>query len=184
MKAGYALRMTALAFELMVLTASRGCEIRGMTWAEVDLEAAVWEIPAGRMKARRPHRVPLPAQALAILRRVRHTPNPDDDSVYGTVEITEGHVFRTTKGKPLSERAIGGRCKKDNIDASAHGFRTSFRSWAKAEHGARFEAIELCLAHSVGTSTVQAYDREDLLEERRGILQSWADYVSPSTSPF
>ena len=55
--------------------------------------------------------------------------------------------------------------------------RTSFRGWAKAEYGARFEAIELALAHAIGTSVTQAYDREDLLEERRGMMQAWADYV-------
>ena len=71
------------------------------------------------------------------------------------------------------------RCEKDNIGATPHGFRTSFRSWAKAEYGARFEAIELCLAHSVGTSVTQAYDREDLLAERSGIMQAWADYLNP-----
>ena len=181
---GYAMRVTALAFEFLILTAARTSEVRGMVWSEVDLDAAVWKIPSERMKGKRAHRVPLSAQAMAILRQVRHIPNPDGDSVFGTIEATEGHVFRMPTGKPLSENALLDRCEKDNIDATPHGMRTSFRGFAKAEHGARFEAIELALAHTIGTSVTQAYDREDLLAERAELMQSWADYVSPSASPF
>ena len=85
-------------------------------------------------------------------------------------------------GKPLSENALLDRCEKDNIGATPHGFRSSFRGFAKAEYGARFEAIELALAHAIGTSVTQAYDREDLLEERRAMMQAWADYLAPA--PF
>ena len=178
---GYALRVTGLAFEFLILTAARTSEIRGMVWAEVDLENAIWEIPADRMKAKRSHRVPLSNQAMVILRQVRHIPDPDadDDSIFQLVEVTDGHVFRMPTGKPLSENSLLDRCEKDRIGATPHGFRTSFRGWAKAEYGARFEAIELALAHSIGTSVTQAYDREDLLEERREIMQAWASFLDP-----
>ena len=178
---GYALRVTGLAFEFLILTAARTSEIRGMVWAEVDLENAIWEIPADRMKAKRSHRVPLSAQAVAILRQCRYIPDPDadDDSIFQVVEVTDGHVFRMPTGKPLSENSLLDRCEKDRIGATPHGFRTSFRGWAKAEYGARFEAIELALAHSIGTSVTQAYDREDLLEERREIMQAWASFLDP-----
>ncbi len=178
-KFGYAMRVTALAFEFLVLTAARSGEVRFADWSEIDLSAGVWEIPAERMKAKRAHRIPLSEQAIAILRQVRWIPDPDEDSLYPLMEVKTGPVFRMSNGKTLSENALLDRCEKDNIGATPHGFRTSFRSWAKAEYGARFEAIELCLAHSVGTSVTQAYDREDLLEERRGIMQSWADYLDP-----
>ena len=178
---GYALRVTGLAFEFLILTAARTSEIRGMVWAEVDLENAIWEIPADRMKAKRSHRVPLSNQAMVILRQVRHIPDPDaaDDSIFQLVEVTDGRVFRMPTGKPLSENSLLDRCEKDRIGATPHGFRTSFRGWAKAEYGARFEAIELALAHSIGTSVTQAYDREDLLEERREIMQAWASFLDP-----
>ena len=178
---GYALRVTGLAFEFLILTAARTSEIRGMVWAEVDLENAIWEIPADRMKAKRSHRVPLSNQAMVILRQVRHIPDPDaaDDSIFQLVEVTDGHVFRMPTGKPLSENSLLDRCEKDRIGATPHGFRTSFRGWAKAEYGARFEAIELALPHSIGTSVTQAYDREDLLEERREIMQAWASFLDP-----
>ena len=180
-KFGYAMRVTALAFEFLVLTAARSGEVRFADWSEIDLSAGVWEIPAERMKGKRAHRIPLSEQAIAILRQVRWIPDPDadEDSLYPLMEVKEGPVFRMPNGKPLSENALLDRCEKDNIGATPHGFRTSFRSWAKAEYGARFEAIELCLAHSVGTSVTQAYDREDLLEERRQLMQGWADYLNP-----
>ena len=178
---GYAKRVTALAFEFLVMTAGRSGEVRFADWSELDLDAGVWEIPAARMKARRAHRIPLSEQAIAILRQVRWIPDPDadEDSLYPLMEVKTGPVFRMPNGKTLSENALLDRCEKDNIGATPHGFRTSFRSWAKAEYGARFEAIELCLAHSVGTSVTQAYDREDLLAERSGIMQAWADYLNP-----
>ena len=118
---------------------------------------------------------------MVILRQVRHIPDPDaaDDSIFQVVEVTDGHVFRMPTGKPLSENSLSDRCEKDRIGATPHGFRTSFRGWAKAEYGARFEAIELALAHSIGTSVTQAYDREDLLEERREIMQAWASFLDP-----
>ena len=180
---GYALRQTAAAFEFLVLTAARTGEVRYADWSEIDIDAGVWEIPAERMKGKRSHRVPLSSQAIAILRQVRWIPDPDaaDDSMFTTKEVKSGLIFTMPKtGKPLSENALLDRCEKDNIGATPHGFRTSFRSWAKAEYGARFEAIELCLAHSVGTSVTQAYDREDLLAERSVIMQAWADYLNPS----
>ena len=183
-KFGYAMRVTALAFEFLVLTAARSGEVRFADWSEIDLSAGVWEIPAERMKGKRAHRIPLSEQAIAILRQVRWIPDPDaaEDSLYPLMEVKTGPVFRMPNGKTLSENALLDRCEKDNIGATPHGFRTSFRSWAKAEYGARFEAIELCLAHSVGTSVTQAYDREDLLQERRAMMQAWADYLDPA--PF
>jgi integrase len=181
---GYALRVTGLAFEFLILTAARTSEVRGMVWAEVDLENAIWEIPEDRMKAKRSHRVPLSDQAMAILRQVRYIPDPDadDDSIFQLLEVTEGRVFRMPTGKPLSENALLDRCEKDKIGATPHGFRTSFRGWAKAEYKGRWEAIELSLAHAVGTSVTQAYDRDDLLEERAAMMQAWADYLDPA--PF
>ena len=178
---GYAMRVTALAFEFLILTAARTSEVRGMTWDEVDLENVVWEIPAERMKGKRAHRVPLSDQAMTILRQVRWIPDPDadDDSIFNLLEVNDGHVFRMPTGKPLSENALLDRCEKDNIGATPHGFRTSFRDFSKAEYGARFEAIELALAHTIGTSVTQAYDRDDLLAERRELMEAWSDYLNP-----
>ena len=181
---GYALRVTQLAFEFLILTAARTKEVRFMTWAEIDLDAAVWEIPAERMKARRAHRVPLSDQAVAILRQVRYLPNPDtdDDDIYQTIEATSGYVFRMPNGKTLSENAFLNRARKDNLGCVPHGFRSSFRDWAREVYGGTWEGIELSLAHAVGTSVSQAYFRTDLIEERRPMMAAWADYLDPA--PF
>ena len=183
---GYALRITQSAFEFLILTAARTDEVRFATWDEIDLDAATWTIPASRMKAKRCHTVPLSEQAMAILRSLRHVPDPDaePDSIFTLKEVTEGYIFTMPSGKTLSENALLDRCRKEELDCTPHGFRTSFRDWAKAEYRARFEAIELALAHAVGTSVTQAYDRDTLVEERAAIMQAWADYVSPDMSPF
>ena len=181
---GYALRVTQLAFEFLILTAARTGEVRFATWDEIDLDAATWTIPASRMKAKRCHTVPLSDQAMAILRSLRHVPDPDaePDSIFTLKEVTEGYIFTMPNGKRLSENALLDRCRKEDLDCTPHGFRSSFRDWAKAEYRARFEAIELALAHNVGTSVTQAYDRDTLVQERRAMMQQWGDYLDPA--PF
>ena len=181
---GYAMRVTALAFEFLVLTAARPCEVRFAEWSEIDLRAGIWTIPAAKMKAKRDHVVPLSSQAVQVLQSLRYAPDPDagDDDLYQLIERTDGYIFTMPTGKTLSENALLDRCRKEGLDCTPHGFRTSFRSWAKAEYRARFEAIELALAHAVGTSVTQAYDRDTLVEERRAMMQAWADYLNPA--PF
>ena len=180
---GYGTAVVTLAFEFLVLTAARTSEVRFMTWAEVDLENRIWEIPAERMKSAKSHRVPLSDQAMAVLWAMRRVsvpiPDASDDDVHTHQhrEVTSGYVFTKRNGKTLSENAFIVRCKNTGIPADPHGFRTSFRGYAKSELKARFEAIELCLAHSVGNTVTQAYDREDLLDERRPMMQAWADYI-------
>lgn len=177
---GYALRVTQLAFEFLIFTVARTSEVRHTTWDEIDLANAVWEIPAERMKARRSHRVPLSTQAVSILRALKHQPAPDaaDADHYQLVEAT-GYVFRMPSGKTLSENAFLNRARKDELGCVPHGFRASFMGWAQLCSGARFEAIELSLAHTVGTSVQRAYERLDYLEERRELLQAWGDYLDP-----
>ena len=184
---GYAMRETQDAFEFLVLTAARSGDVRHMTWEEVDLGARVWTIPAERMKARREHQVPLSEQALAILRRHRFAPDrdADPDSMFTLKEIKTGYVFRRPQnGGPLSENAFSDRAKKDSLGCVPHGFRTSWRVWAREVYKGEWEAIEMSLAHSVGTSVTQAYFRTHLLGERAPMMQAWADYVLPSESPF
>ena len=155
---------TKLAFRFMVLTAARSGEVRGATWEEIDLERATWTIPAGRMKARREHRIPLSDAALEVLSRARR------DSSY---------LFPNdqTPDKPLSDNALTYMLRRLDIRAVAHGFRSSFRDWAAEESDANFAVMELALAHGVGNAVVQSYARSDLLERRRCLMQQWADYL-------
>ena len=90
-----------------------------------------------------------------------------------------------TERGPLSIAALEGRCKKCGLACTPHGFRSSFRDWAEELSGASHNAIELSLAHAVGTQVERAYLRSDLIEQRRPLLQAWADYAAPGVeSPF
>ena len=182
---------TKLCFEWMVLTASRPQEALLAQWNEIDLDAArTWTVPAAKMKARRGHRQPLSAQALDILRRARElyrTPDdPDDPDEWPVTPPTDGYIFpHPTERGPLSIAALEGRVKKCRLAAVPHGFRSSFRDWAEELSGASNHAIEASLAHVVGNQVERAYLRSDLLEQRRPLLQAWADYaVPPVESPF
>ena len=188
-KNGEGKRATKLCFEFLILTATRSAEARGATWAEMDLSAATWTIPAGRMKARRDHVIPLSTRCMEILSEARNLwiADDDDDSDIGWgPEIpADGLVFpHPHSGKRLSENSLSDRAKKDKLGCVPHGFRSSFRDYA-AESGAyTWEAIELSLAHAIGTSVQAAYFRTNLLDQRRPLMQAWSDYVSPSAAPF
>ena len=156
---------TRLALEFVILTAARAGEVRGATWAEIDLENRVWEVPAARMKARRPHRVPLSDRALAILAAAR--------------EITSGDglAFPGGKGRPLSNMAFTMLLRRLEIDAVTHGFRSSFKDWCLAETSAPWAVSEAALAHQLGNSMEASYARTDLFERRRELMDQWADFL-------
>ena len=139
--------------------------MRLATWDEMDLDAAVWAIPAARMKAKRDHRVPLSSRALAILHDV---PRRSD----GT-----GLVFRTLRGKPLSTVTLPRLTKDLGIAAVPHGFRSSFRDWAAERTNTPREVVEAALAHTVQNPTEAAYARSDLFERRRHLRDDWSAYL-------
>ena len=155
---------TRLALRMVILAAARGGEVRGMTWDEVDLETRTWTLAPSRMKARREHRVPLSDAAVAVLEAARGREGSD-------------YVFPSPAkaGAPLSDQPFADVLAVEGIPSTPHGFRASFRSWC-AETGERFDAAEMCLAHRVGGAVVQAYQRSDLLDERRGIMERWGAY--------
>ena len=161
---------TKLAFEFLIFTACRSGEVRRAKWAEIDIEARLWTIPAERMKAGKEHRVPLSASALIVLESARE------------FKDSTGLVFPSPQGKMLSENALSLRARKDKLGAVPHGFRSSFRDWAAECTSASHAAMELSLAHSVGSAVEQSYARSDLLEQRRELMEKWGDYVSPQSS--
>ncbi len=149
----------ALAF--LTLTACRSGEVRNATWAEIDLEARVWTIPAERMKMGREHRVPLSEAAMTILQGMTR----------------EGAlIFPNASGKALSENGMSALLKRQKATHTAHGMRSTFRDWA-AERGADRDMAEIALAHQVGSDVERAYRRTDMLERRRVLMDDWAAFL-------
>ena len=164
---------TKLAFEFLVLTATRSGEARGALWSEIDLgpatsaTSATWTIPASRMKAKREHRIPLTARAVAILREARALGD-------GT-----GLVFPGTKaGKSLSDMTLSKLVKELDFAADIHGFRTSFRTWAQERTNFPREVAEAALAHAIKDKAEAAYARSDVFEKRRKMMDAWAAYLA------
>lgn len=158
---------------LLCLTAVRTGELRAAQWSEIDWEQRLWRIPAERMKKRREHLVPLSTQALDILARLRertgHTaylfPHRSDD----TRHLSENSILYA-----IWRAGFKGR-------ASGHGFRSTF-STAANEHGKPADVVEAILAHVSTNKTRAAYNRALYLEQRRQVLQWWADRIDAMTT--
>ena len=157
---------TRLAFEFMVLTACRSGEVRLAGWDEIDLEAGEWTIPGERMKAQRPHRVPLSGRAVEILGEAR------------TLGDGGGLVFPSSEGRPLSGSTLSTLLRGLRIAAVPHGFRSSFRDWCGECSNAPREVAEAALAHVVRDKVEAAYARSDLFERRRVLMDDWAAYLA------
>jgi integrase len=155
----------ARAFEFLILCAARAGEVRGATWGEINLDEAVWTIPAHKMKAHREHRVPLCDRALAILREMAALRTADTP-----------FVFPERDGK-LGKSAFRHLLRKlDRRDTTTHGFRSSFRDWAGEATNFPREVCEAALAHATGDRVERAYRRADALEKRRKLMEAWASY--------
>ena len=155
-----------LAFEFLILTATRSGETRGAQWSEFNLDAGIWTVPALRMKSSAVHRIPLSRQALAVLAKAKEL-SPDTDL-----------VFPTVTGKVQHDNAFSILCRNEWIEAVPHGFRSSFRDWC-AESGVDRQVAESALAHALGDATETAYLRSDLFDQRRGLMEDWGRYVAP-----
>jgi integrase len=158
--------MAARALEFTILTAGRSGETRGATWPEIDLEKALWVIPAHRMKAGKEHRVPLPPRAVDLLRDLHE------------LRTSELVFPGQKKGRPLSVMAMDMLLRRMKVDVTVHGFRSAFRDWAGEETGFPRDVAEQALAHAVGDATERAYRRGDALEKRRKLMDAWAGYLS------
>lgn len=151
------------------LTFCRPGEIRHAEWSEIDFDRAEWTIPAEKMKGRIEHRVPLSRQALEVL--------------HGIAPYTRNgkYVFPTPRSnnRPLSENGVLSALRNMGYtkeQMTAHGFR-SMASTLLNELGHRPDAIEAQLAHKGADKIRATYNRAEYLEERRNLMQSWADYL-------
>ena len=164
--------MSARALEITILCATRTNETIGARWSEIDLKEKVWTIPASRMKSKRPHRVPLPERVLEILKSVPR----EGDFVFPGGK----------KGQTLSNMAMLEclRGMTDDAGYTVHGFRSSFRDWAKERTSFPREIAELALAHVVADKSEAAYSRGDALDKRRRLMDAWSAYctTAPQTA--
>lgn len=158
----YALRLAPLVF-------LRPGELRRAAWEDIDLDSAEWRIPAEKMKMDRPHIVPLSAQALEVLREIE------------PLTVNGPYVFPSirTKQRPMSENTLNAALRGMGYardDMTAHGFR-SMASTRLNEMGWNRDAIERQLAHVESSQVRAAYNYAEHLDERKKMMQAWADYL-------
>jgi integrase len=157
--------IAARALEFVILTAARTSEAIGATWDEIDFEQRAWTIPAARMKAGKPHRVALSADAFAIIEIMQGVKSGD-------------FVFPGSKSdRPLSNMSLLMLLRRMGHDElTVHGFRSSFADWAAERTAFPDEVRQMALAHTVSDKVEAAYRRGDLFEKRRQLGQAWAAF--------
>lgn len=148
------------ALRFTILTAARTEEVTGATWAEFDLEAMLWTVPASRMKGGREHVVPLTPAAAAILAGLPRSAPP--------FALSENAMLYLLQ-KPAP--------KGFGLPFTVHGFRSSFRDWAAEQTDFAREVAEMALAHAIRDKTEAAYRRGALIEKRRTLMTAWADFL-------
>jgi integrase len=160
--------LSARALEFSILTVARSGEVRGATWDEIDFDNNIWIVPAERMKARKEHRVPLSTGAIKILKELPR--------------VAGGHlVFQGQQGKQMSDMTLTAVLKRmDRKDLTQHGFRSTFRDWAGETTSFPREVIEHALAHKLKDQAEAAYQRGDLLQKRRLLMEDW--YLRSTTN--
>lgn len=199
--------MAARALQFALMCCTRSGEVRGMTWAEVDLgdapgatratsatQGAIWTVPASRMKADREHRVPLTAEAVALLQALPRVKGTDlvffapQGGMLSDMSLSA--VMRRMQASELKRLAEADKAAgiespngpRGFVDARSgraavpHGLRSTFRDWA-AEQGIDRDLAEMTLAHVVGSEVERAYRRTDMIERRRALLQAWGQAV-------
>ena len=158
--------ISARALQFIVFTAARSGEAREATWSEIDFEVALWTVPAGRMKMRREHRVPLSPPAIDLLRQC--------------IGLGNEIIFPSNNpDKPMSDMVFAALYKRMGYSGlTTHGFRSTFRDWCSEEAQASREIAEAALAHQTGNATERAYARSDLLGRRRTLMRQWSQFIT------
>jgi len=167
LRAADANESTRLAFEFLILTATRTGEVVGARWEEIDTDVKTWTIPAARIKAGREHRIPLSQRCLELLERAKAIA---DDGPF---------VFPGRSPKaPLSNMVFLMLLRRvERTDITAHGFRSAFRDWAAERTTFSRSVCEAALAHVVKDKTEAAYFRSDLFTQRRKLMDMWAKFA-------
>lgn len=156
-----------LALEFVILTAARSQEVRWAKWREIDLDKALWTVPADHMKMRIEHVVPLSLHALTVLHSAMAIRREGTDL-----------IFPGVNGGPMSDMTLLGVLRRMKEAATVHGFRSSFRTWVAEETNFPGEVAEAALAHQNPNEVERAYQRGGLLDKRRTLMDAWGEYCT------
>ena len=163
--------ISAKALEFLILTAVRSGSVRQAEWSEIDFEKALWVIPAEHTKARQEHRVPLQPKAITLLKSL-------------PILAGSNTIFPSPKGMALSDMALSQLMKgmrergELTVEGVPHGFRSTFRDWAAEQTAYPDEIRKAASGHTVGDAVKEAYQRTDLLDKRRNLMNEWAKFLS------
>ena len=156
-----------LALRFLILTGLRGSEVLGARWSEFDFDTHTWTIPAGRMKGKKTHKVPLDDAMLGILEQAR------------ALDAGNDLVFPGERNKAtMCTQLIGRHWATLGFEGTPHGFRSTLKNWALECTEYNRDLIEMCLAHEVGNNVARAYGGTDLLEKRRALMATWGNYLA------
>ena len=167
--------LSAKALELLILTAVRSGSVRNAEWTEIDFDNSLWVIPPEHTKSRKEHRVPLQPQAIKLLKSLNRLSGSN-------------LIFPNRTNKALSDMALNqlmrGMRKRDELTGEGvpHGFRSTFRNWAAEQTAYPDEIRKAASGHTVGDSVKEAYQRTDLLDKRRNLMNEWANYIEHPTA--
>lgn len=167
--------ISAKALEFLILTAVRSGSVRMAEWSEINFNDQLWTIPAANTKTKQEHRVPLSPRAITLLQSL--------PKLAGTSKL-----FPSARGKALSDMTLSQLMRRMKergelkVEAVPHGFRSTFRDWAAEQTSYSDEIRKAASGHTVGDSVQQAYQRTDLLDKRRRLMNEWAEFLNrPST---
>ena len=167
--------LSAKALELLILTAVRSGSVRNAEWTEIDFDNSLWVIPPEHTKSRKEHRVPLQPQATKLLKSLNRSSGSN-------------LIFPNRTNKALSDMALNqlmrGMRKRGELTGEGvpHGFRSTFRNWAAEQTAYPDEIRKAASGHTVGDSVKEAYQRTDLLDKRRNLMNEWANYIEHPTA--
>jgi integrase len=162
--------ISAKALEFLILTGVRSGSVRMADWSEIDFQLKLWVIPAAHTKTKEEHRVPLQPQAIKLLKGLVRLAGTDK-------------IFPSPTGKALSDMALsqlmrGMRERGElSVEAVPHGFRSTFRDWAAEMTSYPDEIRKAASGHTVGDAVKESYQRSDLLEKRRHLMNDWANFL-------
>jgi len=163
--------ISSKALQFLCLTAVRSGSVRLAQWDEIDFQKKLWTIPAANTKTRQEHRVPLQPEAIELLKSVPRM-------------VGVKRIFPSPRGTALSDMALSqlmrGLLERGEITVEAvpHGFRSTFRDWAAEKTSYPDEIRKAASGHTVGDATQKAYQRTDLLEKRRELMNDWATFLA------